>query len=61
MKTNERAVCSLCDEVIATANGGRSVGGTFVAFERLLDLHMEQRHANVCVLPQAGEVLRRAA
>ena len=24
-------------------------------FERLLDLHMEQRHANVCVLPVRGE------
>lgn len=61
MKTQERAVCSLCGEVITTTNGGRSVGGIFVAFERLLDLHMEQRHANVCVLPQAGEALRPAA
>jgi hypothetical protein len=61
MKTEERAVCTLCGEVITTTNGGRSVGGVFVSFERLLDLHMEQRHANVCVLPQRGEVLRQAA
>ena len=52
MRTSERAVCNLCGDVIATVNGGRNVAGTFVTFERLLDLHMEQRHANLCVLPQ---------
>ncbi len=61
MKTNERAVCGLCGEVITTTNGGRNVGGTFVTFERILDLHMEQQHGNVCVLPHREEALRAAA
>jgi hypothetical protein len=58
--STERATCELCGDVITTTNGGRHIGLAFLSFERLLDLHMEQRHANVCVLPARGE-LRQAA
>jgi hypothetical protein len=61
MKTTEQAVCSLCGEFIMTTNGGRKIAGTFVTFERLLDLHMEQKHANVCVLPEQAQTMSRAA
>jgi hypothetical protein len=49
--STERAVCELCGGVIATTNGGRFTGLGFIPFERLLDLHMKERHPNVCVLP----------
>ncbi len=49
--SRERAVCELCGGVIATTNGGRLTDLGFIPFERLLDLHMKERHANVCVLP----------
>jgi hypothetical protein len=55
IESSERAVCGLCGDVITTANGGRYMGRTFLPFERLLDLHMEQRHSNVCVLTVRGE------
>ena len=55
MRSSERAQCELCGDVITTTNGGRHTGLEFIPFERLLDLHMEQRHANVCVLPERGE------
>jgi len=32
---------------------GRLTGLGFIPFERLLDLHMKERHSNVCVLPAA--------
>ena len=60
IRSTERAACELCGDVISTTNGGRHTGSVLVPFERLLDLHMEQRHPNVCVLPVRGE-LRRAA
>ena len=50
-----RAVCELCGQVITASNGGRHTGLIFLPFERLLDMHMEQRHPNVCVLPIPGE------
>jgi hypothetical protein len=50
-RATERAVCELCGGVITTTNGGRHTGSGFISFERLLDLHMKERHANVCVLP----------
>jgi hypothetical protein len=59
-RSTERAICELCGDVISTVNGGRHTGSLFLPFERLLDLHMEQRHANVCVLPVRGG-LRQAA
>jgi hypothetical protein len=59
-KSTERAVCELCGTVITTMNGGRHTGLLFVPFERLLDMHMEQRHPNVCVLPAPVEY-RKAA
>jgi hypothetical protein len=59
-RSTERATCELCGDVITTVNGGRHTGLGFLTFERLLDLHMEQRHPNVCVLPAPGE-WRRAA
>ena len=55
IRSTERAVCELCGDVISTTDGGRHTGSAFLPFERLLDLHMEQRHANVCVLPVRGE------
>jgi hypothetical protein len=58
--STERAVCELCGDVIATVNGGRHSGLSFLTFERLLAMHMEQRHANLCVLPASGEY-RQAA
>jgi uncharacterized paraquat-inducible protein A len=60
ISSTERAMCELCGDVISTTNRGRHTGLAFLPFERLLDLHMEQRHANVCVLPVRGE-LRLAA
>ena len=51
----ERAVCELCGDQIVTTNGGLHTGLAFIPFERLLDLHMEHRHANVCVLPERPE------
>lgn len=51
VRTTERAVCELCGGVITTTNAGRYTGLGFIAFERLLDLHMKERHANVCPLP----------
>ena len=51
MRSTERAVCELCGGVIATTNGGRHTGLGFLSFERLLDLHMKERHANLCPLP----------
>jgi hypothetical protein len=59
-KSTERAICELCGDVISTVNTGRHTGSLLLPFERLLDLHMEQRHANVCVLPVRGD-LRQAA
>jgi len=55
IRSTERAICELCGDVITTVNGGRHTSLVFLPFERLLDLHMEQRHANVCVLPVRGE------
>lgn len=55
IRTTERAVCELCGGVITTTNGGRHAGLGFISFERLLDLHMKERHANVCPLPAATE------
>ena len=55
IRSTERAICELCGAEISTTNGGRYAGLTFVTFEKLLDLHMEQRHPNVCVLPARGE------
>lgn len=57
--SSERAVCELCGAVITTTNGGRHAGLSFISFERLLDVHMAERHPNLCVLPASGE--RRAA
>jgi len=59
MRSTERAVCELCGGVITTTNGGRHTGLGFISFERLLDLHMKERHANVCPLPASAE--RKAA
>ena len=55
IRSTERAICELCGDMISTVNGGRHTGPAFLSFERLLDLHMQQRHANVCVLPVPGE------
>jgi hypothetical protein len=55
VRTTERAVCQLCGDEITTINGGRHSGSAFVSFERLLNRHMEERHANVCVLPADSE------
>jgi hypothetical protein len=60
IRTTERAECELCGDVITTTNGGRYIGPAFLPFERLLDLHMEQRHSNVCVVPDRSN-LRKAA
>jgi hypothetical protein len=49
--STERAVCELCGGVITTTNGGSLTGLGFIPFERLLDLHMKERHPDVCVLP----------
>ena len=51
MRSTERAVCELCGGVISTANGGLHTALGFVPFERLLDLHMAERHPDICVLP----------
>ena len=50
IRSTERAVCELCGGVITTTGGGRHTGLGFISFERLLDLHMKERHANLCVL-----------
>ena len=55
LRSTERAVCELCGGIIATTNGGLDTGLRFIPFERLLDLHMVERHPNVCVLPPARE------
>jgi hypothetical protein len=55
IRSTERAICELCGDVISTTNGRQHSGLAFLPFERLLDLNMEQRHANVCVLPVRGE------
>ena len=55
IRSTERAVCELCGGVIATTNGGRHSGLGFISFERLLDLHMKERHANVCPLPALAD------
>jgi hypothetical protein len=55
IRTTERAVCDLCGEEITTVNGGRRTGSGFVSFEGLLDLHMEEQHPNLCVLPAVSE------
>ena len=54
-RSTQRAICDLCGDTISTIDGGRHTESAFLSFERLLDLHMEQRHANVCVLPVRGE------
>lgn len=61
IRSTERAVCELCGDVITTVNGVRRTAFGSVPFERLLDLHMEQQHANVCVLPAPGELSQQAA
>lgn len=53
IRSTERAVCELCGTIIVTNNGGVYTGLRFIPFERLLDLHMAERHPNVCVLPAA--------
>jgi len=55
ISSTEQAVCELCGAVITTRNGGRHTGLGFISFERLLDLHMKERHANVCPLPAATD------
>ena len=55
IRSTERAICELCGDVITTVNEGRHTSLVFLTFDRLLDSHMEQRHANVCVLPVRGE------
>ena len=55
IRSTERAVCELCGGVIATTNGGRHAGLGFLSFERLLDLHMKERHANLCPLPAPAD------
>lgn len=55
IRSSERAVCELCGGVIATTNGGRHTGLGFISFERLLDLHMKERHANVSPLPAPAD------
>jgi hypothetical protein len=54
LRSTERAVCELCGGIIATTNG-LYTGLRFISFERLLDLHMAERQANVCLLPAARE------
>ena len=65
IRTTERAVCELCGAIISTTDGRRHTGLTFISFERLLDLHMEHRHPNVCVLPpqrgmETGSLIQQA-
>lgn len=61
IRSTERAVCELCGGVIATTNGGWHTGLGFISFERLLDLHMKERHANVCPLPVSSSAPAKAA
>jgi hypothetical protein len=51
IRPTERAVCELCGAVIVTTNGGVHTALRFVPFERLLELHMAERHPNLCMLP----------
>ena len=60
IRSTERAVCELCGGVIATTNGGRLTGLGFISFERLLDSHMKERHANVCPLPTLADQAKAA-
>ena len=60
IRTKERAVCELCDEVISTVNGGRRTALGFISFESLLDKHMAEKHPNLSVLPE-GASQRKAA
>ena len=60
IRSAERAVCELCGSVIATTNGGRHTGLGFISFERLLDLHMKEGHANVCPLPEPADQKKAA-
>ena len=60
IRSTERAVCELCGGVITTTNGGGRTGLGFISFERLLDLHMKERHANVCLLPAATDYKKAA-
>jgi hypothetical protein len=55
VRSTERAICELCSGIIETTNGGLYSGLRFIPFERLLDLHMAERHPNICVLPAARE------
>jgi hypothetical protein len=55
IRTTERAVCELCGDEIITYNGGRPTGLAFVSFERLLDLHVEERHPNICLVPAVSD------
>jgi len=36
-------------------DSNRHSGSVFVSFERLLDLHMKERHPNLCVLPASAD------
>ena len=60
IRTTERAVCELCGGVITTTNGGRHTGLGFISFERLLDSHMKERHANICLLPALEDPAKAA-
>jgi hypothetical protein len=60
VRSTERAVCELCGGVITTMNGGWHTGLGFISFERLLDLHIKERHANVCPLPAAADQKKAA-
>jgi hypothetical protein len=60
IRSTERAACELCGGVIATTNGGRHTGLGFISFERLLDMHMKERHANVCPLPALADQAKAA-
>jgi hypothetical protein len=55
LRSTERAGCELFGGIIATTNGGLYTGLRFIRFERLLDLHMADRHPNICVLPLARD------
>jgi hypothetical protein len=55
IRSAERAICELCGREITTTNGGRHNDLACVSFERLLDIHMKERHANLCVLPALDE------
>lgn len=61
IRSTEQAVCELCGKVIVTTNGGVHTGLRFIPFERLLELHMAERHPNVCVLPALVDPVAEAA